>query len=163
MKAERSTLLNSQSSIYAMSSLPPSSLSAAPSLAFVSSPPAALVWQAAQVVSKKQPVFFSTTPLKSFADGNYESAAEDSETSLSISSESNSENDSDDDASNIKPVSSAVPNMGASIGAQNVGEMLFNEQLLKSGRGDVRVGHIGRWKDFRGNEIVPDDTADGPN
>jgi len=55
--------------------------------------------------------------------------------------------------------------MGASIGAQNVGEMLFNEQLLKSGRGDVRVGPMSRWKDFRGNEIVPDNNiiADGPN
>jgi hypothetical protein len=53
--------------------------------------------------------------------------------------------------------------MGTSIGAQNVGEMLFNEQLLKSGRGDVRVGPMRRWKDFRGNEIVPDNAVDGPN
>ena len=147
-----------------LSLLPP----AAPSLAFVPqrrSTTTALTRQEAQVQSKKQPLFYSTPPLKSsFADDTYESA-EDSDTSSS-SITSNSDNDSDSDASNIKPpaTTSAAPNMGASIGAQNVGEMLFNEELLKSGRGDVRVGHIGRWKDFRGNEIVPDDTmVDGPN
>jgi len=66
---------------------------------------------------------------------------------------------------NTQPPTAATsaPNMGASIGAQNVGEMLFNEQLLKSGRGDVRVGPMSRWKDFRGNEIVPDNAVDGPN
>ena len=55
--------------------------------------------------------------------------------------------------------------MGTTIGAQNVGEMLFNKELLKSGRGDVRVGSSKRWKDFRGNEIVPDNiiTEDTPN
>lgn len=55
--------------------------------------------------------------------------------------------------------------MGTTIGAQNVGEMLFNKELLKSGRGDVRVGPMNRWKDFRGNEIVPDNvtTEDKPN
>ena len=152
-----------------MSSLSLSSSSAAPSLAFISSPPGsttiAVAWKAAQeVVSKKQqPVFFSSTPLKSFADGdgkNYESATEDFETLSSITSESKSDTVSGDNASNIKSTIAAVPNMGVSIGAQNVGEMLFNEQLLKSGRGDVRVGHIGKWKDFRGNEIIPDD---GPN
>jgi hypothetical protein len=67
-------------------------------------------------------------------------------------------------ASDINPTRT-IPslNMGASIGAQNVGEMLFNEQLLISGRGDVRVGPMRRWKDFRGNEIVPDNNTDGPN
>ena len=44
--------------------------------------------------------------------------------------------------------------MGASIGSENVGEMLFNEELLKSGRGDVSIGSAGKWKDFRGNEII---------
>jgi hypothetical protein len=52
--------------------------------------------------------------------------------------------------------------MGTSIGAQNVGEMLFNTELLKSGRGDIRVDPMRRWKDFRGNEIVPD-TDNAPN
>ena len=47
-------------------------------------------------------------------------------------------------------------NMGASIGAENVGNMLFNEDVLKGGRGDIRVGSTGRWKDFKGNEIVRD-------
>lgn len=44
--------------------------------------------------------------------------------------------------------------MGTAIGAENVGSMLFNEDILSSGRGDVRVGPTGRWKDFKGNEIV---------
>eukprot|EP00970_Alexandrium_tamarense_P015494 scaffold5185_cov198-Alexandrium_tamarense.AAC.42 len=51
------------------------------------------------------------------------------------------------------PISSQFA-MGASIGSENVGEMLFNEELLKSGRGDVRIGSAGKWKDFRGNEII---------
>lgn len=149
-----------------MSSLSLSS-PAVPSLAFVPSPirSTALMWQqAAQVSSKRQPFFFSTPPLKSsFADDTYESAAEDYSETSSSSITSNSDNDSDGDASNIKPPTTS-PNMGASIGSQNVGQMLFNEELLKSGRGDVRVGHIGRWKDFRGNEIVSDNTmVDGPN
>ena len=136
---------------------------AAPSLAFVSpGRSAALTRQAVQVSSKRrQPLFYSTPPLKSsFADDTYESAEESS-----ITSDSNGDNGSEDDASNIKPpaTTSAAPNMGASIGASNVGQMLFNEELLKSGRGDVRVGHIGRWKDFRGNEIVSDEMVDGPN
>ena len=81
---------------------------------------------------------------------------------MPILGESESNNN---DASNETASTTTAPNMGASIGAQNVGEMLFNEQLLKSGRGDVRVGPMSRWKDFRGNEIVPDNDiiADGPN
>lgn len=43
---------------------------------------------------------------------------------------------------------------GASIGAENVGRMLFLDDILKSGRGDVRVGATGSWKDFKGNEII---------
>ena len=99
-----------------------------------------------------------------FIHGNInESEAEDSsEASLPILGESESNNN---DASNETASTTTAPNMGASIGAQNVGEMLFNEQLLKSGRGDVRVGPMSRWKDFRGNEIVPDNGsfANGPN
>jgi hypothetical protein len=58
----------------------------------------------------------------------------------------------------------STTNMGTTIGAQNVGEMLFNKELLKSGRGDVRVGASKRWKDFRG-KIVPDNNTaeDTPN
>ena len=52
------------------------------------------------------------------------------------------------------PASSQSPQMGASISAENVGNMLFNEDILKGGRGDVRVGSTGRWKDFKGNEII---------
>jgi hypothetical protein len=47
-----------------------------------------------------------------------------------------------------------APKMGTAISAENVGSMLFNEDILSSGRGDVRVGPTGRWKDFKGNEIV---------
>jgi hypothetical protein len=63
-----------------------------------------------------------------------------------------------DVGANIENGPAAVPNptfqMGASIGAENVSKMLFNEEILKGGRGDVRVGSIGRWKDFKGNDIV---------
>ena len=51
-------------------------------------------------------------------------------------------------------ISPKTHSTGTSIGSQNVGEMLFNEALLKSGRGDMRVGSMKRWKDFRGNEII---------
>eukprot|EP00984_Skeletonema_dohrnii_P024957 scaffold14099_cov71-Skeletonema_dohrnii-CCMP3373.AAC.2 len=140
-----------------------SSLShAAPSLAFVSLPPgaaaaAAVAWQ----VSSRQPrFFFSTVPLNSFAESEPEDSSETSHGKLPSVFPQNSNN-----ASNTQQPTAATsaPNMGASIGAQNVGEMLFNEQLLKSGRGDVRVGPMRRWKDFRGNEIVPDNAVDGPN
>ena len=50
--------------------------------------------------------------------------------------------------------------MGASIGAENVGRMLFDEEIFKSGGGDVRVGATGRWKDFKGNEIVRNEKQD---
>lgn len=50
--------------------------------------------------------------------------------------------------------------MGASIGAENVGRMLFDEEILKSGRGDKRVGTTGRWRDFKGNEIVRNEKQD---
>ena len=61
----------------------------------------------------------------------------------------------DDDEEEISThASSQKPQMGSSIGAENVGRMLFNEDILKSGRGDVRIGSMGRWKDFKGNEIV---------
>ena len=43
---------------------------------------------------------------------------------------------------------------GTSIGPQNVGQMLFNEDLLKSGRGDLGVGSKNQWRDFRGMEYV---------
>ncbi len=43
---------------------------------------------------------------------------------------------------------------GAPIGAENVGRMLFLDGILKSGRGDVRVGATVRWKDFKGTEII---------
>ena len=40
--------------------------------------------------------------------------------------------------------------MGASVGAENnVGRMHLDEEVLKSGRGDVSVGATGRWKDFK--------------
>ena len=54
------------------------------------------------------------------------------------------------------PQSPPKYSMGAPIGSENVGNMLFDEEILKSGRGDIRVGSIGRWKDFKGNEIVRD-------
>ena len=45
--------------------------------------------------------------------------------------------------------------MGTTIGWQGVGNMLFNEELQKSGRVDLGVGSSNTYKDFRGNDIVP--------
>ena len=46
-------------------------------------------------------------------------------------------------------------NTGTSIGFEGVGSMLFNEELIKSGRVDIGVGSSNTYKDFRGNEIIP--------
>lgn len=95
-------------------------------------------------------------PLKLLADDNSEE-----ETGLNDDPTKFYESNATTDNSTAKRSYS----MGTTIGAQNVGEMLFNKELLKSGRGDVRVGNMKRWKDFRGNEIVPDNntTEDTPN
>jgi hypothetical protein len=141
-----------------MSSLIISSHFAAPSPSFVFPPAGTVAWHQAAVAQLLTRSTRLLTPIKSFADdsnANESSIAKDSfETS----------DDELKNASDINPTRT-IPslNMGASIGAQNVGEMLFNEQLLMSGRGDVRVGPMRRWKDFRGNEIVPDNNTDGPN
>lgn len=92
---------------------------------------------------------------------------------LADDTNSKEENDPNDDPTKFYESNAAADNstakrsysMGTTIGAQNVGEMLFNKELLKSGRGDVRVPTMKRWKDFRGNEIVPDNitTDDTPN
>ncbi|KAL9189937.1 hypothetical protein ACHAXT_009612 [Thalassiosira profunda] len=44
---------------------------------------------------------------------------------------------------------------GHCIGSQGVGGMLFNEPLLQSGRVDLGAGSENRFRDFRGNDIVP--------
>ena len=44
---------------------------------------------------------------------------------------------------------------GTSIGWQGVGNMLFDESLLRSGRVDLGAGPTRRYRDFRGNNIVP--------
>ena len=46
-------------------------------------------------------------------------------------------------------------NTGAPIGWEGVGGMLFDEDLLKSGRVDLGVGSSNRYKGFRGNVVVP--------
>ena len=46
-------------------------------------------------------------------------------------------------------------NTGTAIGSALVGNMLFNEDILKSGRVDMGVGTANKYRDFRGNEIVP--------
>jgi len=46
-------------------------------------------------------------------------------------------------------------NTGTAIGFEGVGSMLFNEDLIKSGRVDIGVGTSNTYKDFRGNEIIP--------
>jgi hypothetical protein len=75
-------------------------------------------------------------------------------TVLCSEKESNSAEIDDSNTDNPTTIPNLKLQMGASIGAENVGNMLFNEEILKGGRGDVRVGSIGRWKDFKGNEIV---------
>ncbi|KAL7538661.1 hypothetical protein ACHAWF_006169 [Thalassiosira exigua] len=46
-------------------------------------------------------------------------------------------------------------NTGTPIGSQGVGGMLFDEELQRSGRVDLGVGPSNRYRDFRGNEVVP--------
>lgn len=55
----------------------------------------------------------------------------------------------------VTPKSNTSYNTGTSIGSQGVGNMLFNEELLKSGRVDLGVGSTNRYRDFRGNEVIP--------
>ena len=76
------------------------------------------------------------------------------------SSSDYSENEPNDESSSPGLDIGPLLQMGASIGAENVGKMLFDEEILKSGRGDVRVGATGRWKDFKGNEIVRNEKQD---
>lgn len=106
--------------------------------------------------SERQTRMIIFEPLKLLADDNSEE-----ETGLNDDPTKFYESNATTDNSTAKRSYS----MGTTIGAQNVGEMLFNKELLKSGRGDVRVGNMKRWKDFRGNEIVPDNntTEDTPN
>ena len=60
----------------------------------------------------------------------------------------------DDDQSSSSQGDSPSVNTGAPIGWEGVGGMLFNEDLLKSGRVDLGVGSSNRYRDFRGNEVV---------
>ena len=135
----------------------------ASSSAFIHSPqvPAAGLasWQAAQkIATRHQTSYFSSTQhLKSFQDDSNNESESNYNPPTADSMPSTTTSEPNEDFSSTPPPPRAAPNMGASIGAQNVGEMLFNEQLLKSGRGDVRIGSMGRWKDFRGNEIVTSD------
>ena len=48
-------------------------------------------------------------------------------------------------------------NTGTLINSGGVGNMLFNEHLQRSGRVDLGVGAINKYRDFRGNEIVKKD------
>eukprot|EP00804_Cyclotella_cryptica_P007848 CCRYP_001415-RA/>CCRYP_001415-RA protein AED:0.28 eAED:0.28 QI:0/-1/0/1/-1/1/1/0/133 len=81
--------------------------------------------------------------------------------SLSLSSyDSRTTTEVDKDGEGAEPLTGS-PEMkpskfseGVSICAENVGRMLFLDDILKGGRGDVRVGATGRWKDFKGNEII---------
>lgn len=66
----------------------------------------------------------------------------------------NAEEKRKDDADGKDP-SIMSSNRGTAIGWQGVGNMLFNEELLKSGRVDMGVGSMNKYRDFRGNEIVP--------
>mmetsp|Transcript_76 Transcript_76/g.153 ORF Transcript_76/g.153 Transcript_76/m.153 type:complete len:197 (-) Transcript_76:199-789(-) len=61
--------------------------------------------------------------------------------------------DLDDQSSSSQGESPSV-NTGAAIGWEGVGGMLFNEELLRSGRVDLGVGSSNRYRDFRGNEVV---------
>jgi len=66
---------------------------------------------------------------------------------VNASEQSEEENSSSTNSNNI--------NTGTSIGFEGVGNMLFNEDLIKSGRVDIGVGSSNTYKDFRGNEIIP--------
>mmetsp|Transcript_25080 Transcript_25080/g.52765 ORF Transcript_25080/g.52765 Transcript_25080/m.52765 type:complete len:149 (+) Transcript_25080:296-742(+) len=128
------------------------------------------------------PYYYYLTPVRTFAvpfvqksaefkgarksrSAIYMALNEDTAADSFISENNGSDTDT---ADNIEATASTLLNaevkkkfnMGTSIGAQNVGEMLFNEELLKSGRGDVRIGSTKRWKNFRGSEFIDVDTND---
>jgi len=67
----------------------------------------------------------------------------------------NNNNPSNNNNNNNSSSSSSSSSSGTDIGAQGVGRMLFNEELMKSGRVDLGVGSKNRYRDFRGNVIVP--------
>ena len=48
-----------------------------------------------------------------------------------------------------------APSAGTAIGWQGVGHRLFDEALLRSGRGDLGVGATNTHRDVRGNHLVP--------
>lgn len=64
-------------------------------------------------------------------------------------------NDDDDENDTVESNRQLFPNTGTSIGWQGVGNMLFNEPLLKSGNVDIGVGPRNRYRNFRGNEVLP--------
>ena len=74
---------------------------------------------------------------------------------LGVNVEEKAEGDDSDGNGPSSTSISGSSNSGTEIGWQGVGNMLFNEELLKSGRVDMGVGATNKYKDFRGNEIVP--------
>lgn len=67
----------------------------------------------------------------------------------------NAYNNENNENENMEPNNRQNPNTGTSIGWQGVGNMLFNEPLLQSGNVDIGVGPTNRYRNFRGNEVLP--------
>lgn len=65
------------------------------------------------------------------------------------------EGESADGPDRRSPRADGTINTGMPIGWQGVGNMLFDEGLMRSGRVDLGVGPARRYRDFRGNEVVP--------
>ena len=64
------------------------------------------------------------------------------------------ENPEEEESAAVPSIFDSV-NTGTAIGSQGVGGMHFNEPMLQSGRVDLGAGSDNRFRDFRGNAIVP--------
>ncbi len=68
----------------------------------------------------------------------------------------------DDDENDNVEINRQNSSTGTSIDWQGVGNMLFNEPLLKSGNGDIGVGPTNRYQNFRGNQVFPKEAVADP-
>lgn len=96
----------------------------------------------------------SSLSISNNADNNVSGLTEDGDFAiLGINAQNYRE---DDDDKNVNMDNNRQnPNTGALIGWQGVGNMLFNESLIKSGNVDIGVGPTNRYRNFRGNEVLP--------
>ena len=87
--------------------------------------------------------------------GNLSGLTDDGDFAILGINAHNNNDDDDDENDTVESNRQLFPNTGTSIGWQGVGNMLFSEPLLKSGNVDIGVGPSNRYRNFRGNEVLP--------